>query len=47
MKIGVVGNNWLNKLVNNWLNCKKTTRHDAHQSLCAKSRETNDVKSRK
>ena len=28
-------------------NCKKTTRHHAHLSLCAKSRKTNDVKSRK
>ena len=29
------------------MNCKKTTRHHAHLSLCAKSRKTNDVKSRK
>ena len=29
------------------VNCKKTTRHHAHLSLCAKSRETKDVKSRK
>ena len=28
-------------------NCKKTTRHYAHLSLCAKSRKTNDAKSRK
>ena len=28
-------------------NCKKTTRHNAYLSLCAKSRKTNDVKSRK
>ena len=28
-------------------NCKKTTRHHAHLSLCAKSRKTNDAKSRK
>ena len=28
-------------------NCKKTTRHHAHQSLCAKSRKTDDAKSRK
>ena len=28
-------------------NCKKTTRHRAHLSLCAKSRKTNDAKSRK
>ena len=27
--------------------CKKTTRHHAHLSLCAKSRKTNDAKSRK
>ena len=25
-------------------NCKKTTRHHAHLSLCAKSRKTNDAK---
>ena len=29
------------------VNCKKTTRHHAHLSLCAKSRKTNDAKSRK
>ena len=29
------------------VNCKKTTRHHAHQSLCAKSRKTNDAKSKK
>ena len=28
-------------------NCKKTTRHHAHLSLCAKSRKTNDAMSRK
>ena len=28
-------------------NCKKTTRHHAHLSLCAKSRTTNDAKSKK
>ena len=28
-------------------NCKKTTRHHDHLSLCAKSRKTNDAKSRK
>ena len=28
-------------------NCKKTNRHHAHLSLCAKSRKTNDAKSRK
>ena len=28
-------------------NCKKTTRLHAHLSLCAKSRKTNDAKSRK
>ena len=28
-------------------NCKKTTRYHAHLSLCAKSRKTNDAKSRK
>ena len=28
-------------------NCQKTTRHHAHLSLCAKSRKTNDAKSRK
>ena len=28
-------------------NCKKTTRHHAHLSLCAKSRKTNNAKSRK
>ena len=28
-------------------NCKKTTRHHVHLSLCAKSRKTNDAKSRK
>ena len=28
-------------------NCKKTTRHHALLSLCAKSRQTNDAKSRK
>ena len=28
-------------------NCKKTTRNHAHLSLCAKSRKTNDAKSRK
>ena len=28
-------------------NCKKTTRHHAHLSLRAKSRKTNDAKSRK
>ena len=27
-------------------NCKKTTRHHGHLSLCAKLRKTNDVKSR-
>ena len=27
--------------------CKKTTRHHVHLSLCAKSRKTNDAKSRK
>ena len=27
--------------------CKKTTRHHAHLSLCAKSRKTNNAKSRK
>ena len=29
------------------VNCKKTTRHHAHLSLCAKSRKTNDEKLRK
>ena len=29
------------------VNCKKTTRHHAHLSLCAKSRKTNDAKLRK
>ena len=29
------------------VNCKKTTRHHANQSLCAKSRKTNDAKSKK
>ena len=29
------------------VNCKKTTRHHAHLSLRAKSRKTNDAKSRK
>ena len=28
-------------------NCKKTSRHHAHLSLCATSRKTNDAKSRK
>ena len=28
-------------------NCKKTTKHHAHLSLCAKSRKINDAKSRK
>ena len=28
-------------------NCKKTTRHHAHLSLCAQSKKTNDAKSRK
>ena len=28
-------------------NCKKTTRHHVHLSLCAKSRKTKDAKSRK
>ena len=28
-------------------NCKKTTRHYAHLSLCGKSRKTNNAKSRK
>ena len=28
-------------------NCKKTTRHHVHLSLCAKWRKTNDAKSRK
>ena len=28
-------------------NCKKTNRHHAHLSLCAKSRKTNDAKSKK
>ena len=28
-------------------NCKKTTRHHDHLSLCAKSRKTDDAKSRK
>ena len=28
-------------------NCKKTTRHHTHLSLCAKSRKTDDAKSRK
>ena len=28
-------------------NCNKTIRHYAHLSLCAKSRKTNDAKSRK
>ena len=28
-------------------NCKKTTRHHVHLSLCATSRKTNDAKSRK
>ena len=28
-------------------NCKKTTRHHVHLWLCAKSRKTNDAKSRK
>ena len=28
-------------------NCKKTTRHHAHLSLCGKSRKTNNAKSRK
>ena len=28
-------------------NCKKTTRHHAYLSLCAKSRKTNDAKLRK
>ena len=28
-------------------NCKKTTRHHAHLSLCAKSKKTNNAKSRK
>ena len=28
-------------------NCKETTKHHAHLSLCAKSRKTNDAKSRK
>ena len=28
-------------------NCKKTTRHNAHLPLCAKSRGTNDAKTRK
>ena len=27
--------------------CKKITRHHSHQSLCAKSRKTNDAKSRR
>ena len=27
-------------------NCKKTTRHHEHLSLCAKSRKTNNGKSR-
>ena len=29
------------------VNCKKTTRHHSHLPLCAKSRKTNDAKSRK
>ena len=29
------------------VNCKKTTRHRAHLSLCTKSRKTNNAKSRK
>ena len=29
------------------VNCKKTTRHHVHLSLCAKSRKTDDAKSRK
>ena len=29
------------------VNCKKTTKHHAHLSLCAKSRETKNVKLRK
>ena len=29
------------------VNCKKTTRHHVHLSLCAKLRKTNDAKSRK
>ena len=28
-------------------NCKKTTRHHAHVSLCGKSMKTNNAKSRK
>ena len=28
-------------------NCKKTTKRHAHLSVCAKSRKTNDAKSRK
>ena len=27
-------------------NCKKTTRHHGHLTLCAKSRKTNDAKSK-
>ena len=28
-------------------NCKKTTKHHAHLSLCAKSKKANDAKSKK
>ena len=42
---------FLNKVKKNTstgpVNCKKTTRHQAHLSLCGKSRKTNNAKSRK
>ena len=39
---------WYNKnTLTGPANCTKTTRDHAHQSLCAKSRKTNDVMSRK
>ena len=40
--------NWYNKnTLTGTANCKKTTRHHVHLSLYAKSRKTNDAKSRK
>ena len=38
---------WNKNILTGPANCKKTTRHHAHLSLCAKPRKTNDVKSRK
>ena len=41
-------NNQINKnTLSGPANCKKTTTHHAHLSLCGKSGKTNNVKSRK